>query len=269
MKQGFIWAEIFHVLYHLIYQKIFLTYFQSLGDIQKEFLLKYLGGSALILLILFIGLHIYVVRMKKHFFKTTIRELRREHRLLKVALASIGEGIITTDKEAKVNFISSAAQEMTGFSEKEAMGRSIGEIFHVVKEDTGEPLEIPISAVIREGKTFQLEENAALISKNGNRYLIADSVAPIRNNKDRIIGAVVTFQDVTKARKAEEVKSAVYKIASVSNNSNSLKECFTEIHRVLGSIIDADNFYIALYDSEKELINFAYYVDEYEKVYNL
>src|SRR5712691_2634067 len=77
----------------------------------------------------------------------------------------------------------------------------------------------------------------------------------------RMIGSVM---DVSKQRKAEAIQSAVYKISEAANAARDLPELYRHIHQVIGGLMPATNFYIALYDDRGQTLSFPYFVDEEE-----
>src|SRR5881396_3730723 len=77
----------------------------------------------------------------------------------------------------------------------------------------------------------------------------------------RMIGSVM---DVSKQRKAEAIQSAVYKISEAANAAKDLPELYRHIHKVIGGLMPATNFYIALYDDRAQTLSFPYFVDEEE-----
>jgi PAS domain S-box-containing protein len=77
----------------------------------------------------------------------------------------------------------------------------------------------------------------------------------------RMIGSVM---DVSKQRKAEAIQSAVYRISDAANAAKDLPELYRHIHKVIGGLMPATNFYIALYDDRAKTLSFPYFVDEEE-----
>ena len=63
-------------------------------------------------------------------------------------------------------------------------------------------------------------------------------------------------------RHAEKVQSALYRIAELASAAQDMQEFYRAVHAVVGELMYANNFYIALYDEERQLINFPYWVDE-------
>src|SRR2546425_9802663 len=77
----------------------------------------------------------------------------------------------------------------------------------------------------------------------------------------RVIGSAM---DVSLKRKTEAIQSAVYRISEAANSAKDLPELYGQIHRVVGGLMPATNFYIALYDDQAEALEFPYFVDEEE-----
>src|SRR5438093_671500 len=88
-------------------------------------------------------------------------------------------------------------------------------------------------------------------------YVLHDSAGhPIR-----VIGSAM---DVTKRRKTEAIQSAIYRISEAANSAKDLPELYGQIHKVVGGLMPATNFYIALVDDRRETLEFPYFVDEEE-----
>src|SRR5262249_30779581 len=109
------------------------------------------------------------------------RRVREQRELLRVTLSSIGDGVIATDAEGRVTFISPVAQALTGWPEHEARGRPLDDVFHIVSAVTGGPAETPAHRVIREGVTVGLANHTVLVARDGTRTPIDDTAAPIRD----------------------------------------------------------------------------------------
>ncbi len=117
-----------------------------------------------------------------------------------VTLDSIGDAVITTDAHAVVDYLNPVAEALTGWTMVEAQGRLLGEIFHIVNEQTRQPAPDPVARCLREGKTVGLANHSVLLSRDGQEYHINDSAAPIRGRDGQVLGAVLVFHDVTETR---------------------------------------------------------------------
>jgi PAS domain S-box-containing protein len=77
-------------------------------------------------------------------------------------------------------------------------------------------------------------------------------------------GIVAIHQDITGRKWAERVRAAIYRISETANSVQKLDELFLIIHSVIGGLMSAKNFYIALYDSATQTITYPYFTDEYD-----
>jgi PAS domain S-box-containing protein len=80
----------------------------------------------------------------------------------------------------------------------------------------------------------------------------------------RAVGRVWSFRDVTARRRAECVQEAVYRISHTTHTADNLQELLRAIHEIVGELMPAKNFYVALWDPAKDLLEFPYFVDEYD-----
>jgi len=133
--------------------------------------------------------------------KHLARVLDEEYARLRVTLRSIGDGVITTDREGKVEFLNPVAEGLTGWTAEEARGKPIAQVFHVVSEDSHRAVENPVAISLAEERTVGLPERSLLIARDGNEFAVEDSTAPIRDLQGNSLGAVVVFHDVTTQRR--------------------------------------------------------------------
>ncbi|MGC9365051.1 MAG: PAS domain S-box protein [Fidelibacterota bacterium] len=131
------------------------------------------------------------------------QKLHDDQSWVTTTLKSIGDAVITTDIDGRINFMNHVAEELTGWKVKEAQGQGLGEVFRIVNEFTGESVENPATKVLREGVVQELANHTILISKTGRRIPIDDSGAPIKDDQGSISGVVLIFRDITEQRKAK------------------------------------------------------------------
>ena len=129
--------------------------------------------------------------------------LENEERF-RTTLYSISDGVITTDTEGKVELMNPVAEQLTGWSQSDAAGKSLEEVFPIINEETRNKVEIPVRKVLREGNIVGLANHTLLLAKDGAERPIADSGAPIRNENGETVGVVLVFQDQTDGRRAEQ-----------------------------------------------------------------
>lgn len=125
------------------------------------------------------------------------RKIHESEQDLVITLNSIGDAVITTDKNGLVMRMNPTAEKLTGWSLKESKGKPLNNIFSIVNAATREPVINPVDIVLSKGETVFLNDHPILIAKDGSEFHIADSAAPIRNGDDEIKGMVLVFNDVT------------------------------------------------------------------------
>ena len=121
----------------------------------------------------------------------------------KTTLESIGDAVIATDVQGRVEFMNPIAEHLTGWRSSDASGRTCDEVFRIVNEDTRRTVENPVTRVLAEGTCVGLANHTVLIAADGTERPIDDSGAPIRGGDGRIIGVVLVFRDVSDRRRAE------------------------------------------------------------------
>lgn len=136
--------------------------------------------------------------------KRLARELAAQQEYFRVTLSSIGDGVIASDKDGRLTFMNSCAEELTGWLASEATGRPLADVFDIINEKTRQPVENPAELVIRSGHVVGLANHTVLRARDGTERPIADSAGPIRDEAGNTIGAVLVFRDVTEERQAEE-----------------------------------------------------------------
>jgi PAS domain S-box-containing protein len=116
-------------------------------------------------------------------------------------LRSIGDAVIATDAEGRVMFMNPVAESLTRWSEVDARGRPLDEVFCIVSEGTRAAAESPVTKVLREGRSVALANHTVLRAKGGDEVPIADSGAPIRGEDGNVLGVVLVFRDVTQEKR--------------------------------------------------------------------
>lgn len=123
---------------------------------------------------------------------------------LHVALNSIGDAVIATDAVGQVMLMNPVAEQLTGWSAAEAMGRPLEEVFQIINERTRQPVEDPCRKVLVTGHVIGLANHTVLIGRHGSERPIDDSAAPIKNEVGQVLGVILVFRDATEIRRAQE-----------------------------------------------------------------
>jgi PAS domain S-box-containing protein len=124
--------------------------------------------------------------------------------LLRTTLSCIADALIATDVEGRVTLLNPAATLLTGWAEDEAKGQTIEAVFHIVNEETREPVHQPVKKVMESGTIQGLAKHTILIARDGTERAIDDLASPLRGDDGAFRGVVIVFRDITERRQAEK-----------------------------------------------------------------
>ena len=124
---------------------------------------------------------------------------------LAITLHSIGDAVLATDRACRITRMNPVAEHLTGWTQDEARGRPIEEVFRIIHEETRAPAEIPVERVLTTGSVQGRANHTTLLARNGREYPIADSAAPIHDAKGQVTGVVLVFRDVSIEREAQRL----------------------------------------------------------------
>jgi diguanylate cyclase (GGDEF)-like protein/PAS domain S-box-containing protein len=126
--------------------------------------------------------------------------LQFEKELAQVTLHSIGDGVITSDAQGCVEYLNPVAEQYTGWTTDAARGRPLNEVYRIVDERTGQPLDAlaprPMPGPGEETGVVSVR----LVDRNGRECPIRYSHAPIRSRDGRALGTIVVFHDISQIR---------------------------------------------------------------------
>ncbi len=128
---------------------------------------------------------------------------------LATTLSSIGDGVIATDTQGRITFVNPVAAALTGWSNVEAVGKALDDVFRIIAEGSRETVESPAMKVLREGETVQLDNHTVLLRRDGTELSIEDSAAPIRDAAGTLSGVVLVFRDASEKRRIEEERRSL------------------------------------------------------------
>jgi PAS domain S-box-containing protein len=136
--------------------------------------------------------------------KLAYEALTESEQRYSTTLASIGDAVITTDIEGKINFMNGVAEELTGWKFAEASKMPTKAVFDIVNEHTRLEVENPIAKVLEKGAIIGLANHTILIRRDGTEVAIDDSGAPIKDYDGNTTGVVLVFRDITERKRVEE-----------------------------------------------------------------
>ncbi|MGH8514957.1 MAG: diguanylate cyclase domain-containing protein, partial [Gammaproteobacteria bacterium] len=138
-------------------------------------------------------------------------QLESQKERYRVTLASIGEGVITTDVEGRISWLNPEAERLTGWSEAEAQGLPLQQVLKIIRAHRPAADET-LARLLAEGRLGELctavDEHAILLRRDQEALAISASATPIQDSGGKLYGAVFVFRDISDTR--EMVKRLTY-----------------------------------------------------------
>jgi PAS domain S-box-containing protein len=157
-----------------------------------------------------------------HYKHETDGRIAERERWFSTTLRSIGDGVVACDSDRRIRFMNPVAETLTGWSEQEASGQPIDEVFRVIAAEPGAPSESAIVRALRERSMQTLTSPSWLLQRDGQHSrVIDDCVAPIVLD-DVVLGAVVVFRDVTDQRRMAEQIALTDRLTSLGTVAASV-----------------------------------------------
>jgi len=155
-----------------------------------------------------------------------------------ITLQSIGDGVITTGSTGAIDYMNPVAETLTGWRFHQAMGMSMEAILHLEDEVSGRVIPDPVKRCLGEKRVISPKTDNVLISRNGDRYSIQGTAAPMLNAQGSSIGAVLVFKDVSASRRMQKmmVHQATHDSLTGLVNRSEFEE------RLMKAIDSAHNF---------------------------
>ena len=171
-------------------------------------------------------------------------------------IENAAEAISVVDEEHRILRINSEFTRIFGYTASEALGLPIDKV--VVPPDRYAETAW-IAQNVKNGSKLSLETRRR--RKDGTLVEVLMSTSPVVLN-GKTIGAYASYRDITEQKRTEELNAALYAIAARSQSAEDLQQFYAAIHNIVGQLMYARNFYIALYDPQSQLLSFPYFVDE-------
>jgi PAS domain S-box-containing protein len=157
-------------------------------------------------------------------------EKREPEKFFNIIFNSIADGVFTTDGEERVTFFNKAAEEITGFSSEEAIGRFCFEIF---RADICQS-HCALKEVLETEKEI-INLAVTILSKDGKRIPISISAAVLRDEKGEAIGGVETFRDLSAIEELRKELSQKYTFGDIVSKNHLIHDIFNFLPNISGS----------------------------------
>jgi diguanylate cyclase (GGDEF)-like protein/PAS domain S-box-containing protein len=166
------------------------------------------------------------------------------------------DAICVVDAEGRYVYVSAAYERIFGYTPEEVLGRPMIELVHPDDRER----TVQAAREIMSGQPKPSFQNR-YIRKDGKVVHIMWSARWSETDRLRIaIG-----HDITELKRAESVQAALLAISEAAHTAKDLLALFQRIHQIIGELLPARNFYVALYDDRSNELSFPYFVDEYDQ----
>ncbi len=203
----------------------------------------------------------------KPIHEDTLREKERKRRRL---FETISQGVIYYDVTGRIISANPAAERILGIPLDQIQGQNFSHPnWKLIREDGSEVHEDdhPVSIALRTGKSVEHATHKIFNPITNTHIWLSHTTIPLFNpGEENPFQVYSTFEDITERKQASILQETVYRIAEASQKAESLHDLYQRIHKKISSIMDAENFYIALYDWDNDLLNFVYSMDEKDPI---
>ena len=193
--------------------------------------------------------------------KAAEEALRSNEALFRGIFEKAGLGIALVNNEQKIIRTNTALQKMLGYSEDDLRQMSITKV--VDNKEAIEQADIPDSSTMNLDDVISKTE-MRLIRKDGQMLWGRLNTTIIRSEIGAPLFGMIMIEDITDQKMSEVIQAAIYEISQAANSATNLDELYEIIHAILIKLMPAKNFFIALYDKEKDLIEFPYFIDDFD-----
>lgn len=148
----------------------------------------------------------------------------------KEILNSLAEGVITVDKNFKINFFNRAAELITGYKNEEVIGQFCKYVFKCELCQS----QCPIGLVLESGNDIY-EYNSSIEIKQGTRKPIRLNAAILKNSSNEPVGGVISFRDLSELMKLRKEIASPSTFYGIIGHSKSMQEIFGLIQEIAES----------------------------------
>ena len=171
---------------------------------------------------------------------------------------SITDAILVLDDQARIERVNPATIELTGFVENELVGQSVERLTRNRRFFEKLFAKSLSSSVL--GNRFEMHCQR----KDGGHFPVSVSTSTIYDAANDSHKLVCVARDITKRKRLEAESRAISRIIHGAASTANLEELFELIHRTIKKIVYAENFFVALFDPETEMLSMQFWVDKYD-----
>ncbi len=163
--------------------------------------------------------------------------------------------VVFTDLDGTVNYVNKSFLGLLGYEyDKEVLRRHFRE-FCAHESEAAEVLRSVTGTGSWRGELTGKRQD-------GTNFDVSLSASLVMDRSGKAMGAMASFINITERKQLERVQKSIYRISETAGTVKKLDDLYREIHEIISELIPAKNFYIALYDGERQTIDFPYFIDE-------
>ncbi len=185
--------------------------------------------------------------------------LRESERRFRAVLENVRLLAVVLDGSGVISYVNDYLVQKCGWPRAELLGRDWFELFSPSPGESRAAYRAGLAADVPP-VSFETE----LVLRGGERRRVAWDAVALRDARGGLTGCAWLGNDVTERRRAETLQSALYRVTEQAAATRDLPELCAAIHAIVGELMDARNFFVALHDEASDQLDYIYFVDECE-----
>lgn len=183
------------------------------------------------------------------------RQLRLKLSALEQVVDNLPLGVTLTNLKGQIIYTNPAEAQMHGYTVEELLGRDISVFVPGGSWSPMSPDQV---------RTFKrLTRDGLNVRRDGSIFHVRLTSDVIRDSQGEALGIVTTSEEITREKQERAYQEALYKISNRCSQANDFRRLCGDIHNIVGGLIFARNFFVALHRPQDNILDYVYYVDEF------
>ena len=188
----------------------------------------------------------------------------RENEAKMMAIAdSAHDAILMMDPKGKISYWNRAAEAMLGYSAIEAIGQNLHDLIVPKRYHEAHYAAFPTFVKTGQGSAIGKTREVEALKKDGSEIPVQLSLSSFQMDSGWYSVGIIS--DISERKNNELLQDVIYRITQAAITSEGIDTLYHSIHSILGELLPTENFFIALFDPNINLISFPYYIDQYDE----